>query len=368
MNTTVPVLPKEAYLSQQWFEQELELIFSKTWQFAGLMEDVNEHGQYKAVQVGKHPLIIINNNGELLAFHNLCRHRGTPLLEGSGTLTDFMTCPYHHWSYDLNGKLIGAPQRKKEFPNLDLDNICLHKASVEIWRSMLWVHPDANAPSAASWFEHVLPNLGPHQPEKLQQYPEYSTHHEINANWKIIAENFMDVYHLKYLHSHTLYMYDHVKAQFGWNGPHYWFYEPLSNKHEKELPYIDHIPEDKLGAYVPILFPNLGLAESESTWSTFHIIPVAPNKSIVETRSRGMPQGMIGSALSWLYGNEQQDSNNETHPLESGDFMAEDVYVCEQIQKGMNSPKYEVGYTAKEGESTIREYQKIIQDYMSKNR
>ena len=366
--TNVPILPKEAYLSQEWFDREQELIFSNTWQFAGFMEDVSTHGQYKAVVIGKHPIVIINNNGKLLAFHNLCRHRGTPLLEGTGTLTDFMTCPYHHWSYDLNGKLTGVPERKDEFPDLDIENICLHKASVEVWRSMLWVHVNPNAESAEKWFDQVLPNLGPHEPDKLQEFSEYSTRHEINANWKIIAENFMDVYHLKYLHSHTLHMYDHKNAEYGWSGPHYWFYEPLSSKHTKEVPYIDHIPNDKLGAYVPMLFPNLGLSESESTWSTFHIIPIAPNKSIVETRTRAMPASILSKTFSWLYGSEDEpNKNKEVHALDSGDFMAEDVYVCEQIQIGMNSPKYSVGKTAKNGESTIRQYQSVISSYLSSN-
>ena len=79
MNTKVPVLPKDAYLSKEWFDKEQELIFSKTWQFAGFAEDVSEHGSYTALQVGKHPIVVINNNGKLNAFHNVCRHRGTPL-------------------------------------------------------------------------------------------------------------------------------------------------------------------------------------------------------------------------------------------------------------------------------------------------
>ena len=74
--------------------------------------------------------------------------------------------------------------------------------------------------------------------------------------------------------------------------------------------------------------------------------------------------GVIDSALSWLYGSgDESQPDKDRHPLESGDFMAEDIYVCEQLQKAMNSPNYEVGATAKEGESTIRNYQAVIQEY-----
>lgn len=365
MNNKVPVLPKEAYLSQEWFDKEQELLFPKTWQFAGLMEDVSEHGHYTTAQVGSHPILVINNNGELKAFHNICRHRGTPLVTGKGKLSDFMTCPYHNWSYDLNGMLKGVPEHAEEFADLDIDNICLHSASVEVWRSMLWVHSEPDAVPASEWFGQVLPHLGPHQPEKLQEFPEYSTRDEINANWKIVVENFMDVYHLRYLHQKTLYMYDHKNAEYGWDGPHYWFYEPLSKGHKPEIPVIDHIPKDKIGAYVPMLFPNLGLAESESTWSTFHVIPIAPDKCIVETRSRAMPSKtakLLGSAISWLYSSTEKSDD----PLNSGDFMQEDIYVCEQIQKAMKSPLYIVDHTANRGESTVRNYQTIISEYIER--
>ncbi len=362
MNNKVPVLPKEAYLSQEWFEKEQEHLFSKTWQFAGFLEDVNEHGSFTALQVGKHPIVVVNNNGKLKAFHNLCRHRGTPLVTGSGKLTDFMICPYHHWSYNLEGKLTGVPERKTEFAGYDLENIQLHPASVDTWRSMLWVHPEANAGSIREWLGNVEPYLGPHQPEELQEIPEYSTRHEVNANWKIIVENFMDVYHLCYLHQKTLHMYDHKNAEFGWEGPHYWFYEPLSKNFETKMGFLPHIKEDKAGAYVPMLFPNLGLAESESTWSTFHVIPVAPDKSIVKTRTRTMlsvTTKILGSAISWLYSSKAKADD----PLNSGDFLEEDIYVCEAVQNAMKSPAYAVNYTAKQRESTIRTFQKKVLEY-----
>ena len=363
MKNKIPVLPKEAYLSQDWFDLEQEQLFSKTWQFAGFVEDVSEHGSYKALQVGKHPIVVINNNGKLNAFHNLCRHRGTPLVSGRGKLTDFMTCPYHHWSYDLEGKLTGMPERKTEFSEYNLDNICLHPASVDVWRSMLWVHPEADEQPINVWFGNVKSYLGPHQPEKLQEYPEYATRHEIYANWKIIVENFMDVYHLRYLHQNTLYMYDHKNAEFGWEGPHYWFYEPLSENFKAEMEFIDHIKEEEMGAYVPMLFPNLGLAESESTWSTFHVIPIASDKSIVETRTRAMPSvtaKILGPAISWLYSSKSKSDDQ----LNSGDFMEEDKYVCETVQNAMKSPLYSVDYTAKQGESTIRTYQEKVLEYL----
>ena len=96
-----------------------------------------------------------------------------------------------------------------------MDKICLHKASVDIWRGMLWVHPKPDAESIIKWFEGCWEHLGPHNPNRLIEYPDTKYEKIINANWKIVAENYMDVYHLSHLHSNTLQMYDHAKAEFG---------------------------------------------------------------------------------------------------------------------------------------------------------
>lgn len=383
---TMPVLPVEAYTSQEWFDKEQRVIFGNSWQFAGLAEDIQDPGDYITVQCGHQNIVIVKGRDQRLrAFHNLCRHRGTQLLRAVGKKQKALTCPYHDWTYNLSGELINVPEKDKEFPDLELDKICLHKASVDIWRGMLWAHPDPNAESIAKWFDGVWEHLGPHDPNRLVEYPDSRYEKIIHANWKIVAENYIDVYHLAHLHSNTLNMYDHAKAKFGFIGDHYVFWEPHAPEYgdnlDKLMPFkrIAEMTDEHLGAFVPWLFPNFGLSETESSWSTFHAIPLAPNKTKVIVRSKLEPmtnweytKQEWKSGMSWhgIMGGEtkygKKPDYDSEDPMDWNDFMAEDVYVCEQQQRSLNNPLFSVTATAKYGESTVRNFQTIIKKWMEK--
>ncbi len=376
----MPVLPIQAYTSQEWFDREQQTIFSRTWQFAGFIEDLSDPGDYITVQAGLHNIVVLlDDRKQMRAFHNICRHRGTQLLRTSGKRKKFLTCPYHDWTYNLDGKLTAVPERKSQFPDLDLETLCLHKASVDTWRGMIFIHPDPHADSLANWLTPIEPYLGPHKPEQLTEYVEGRSRHEINANWKIVVENYIDGYHLAHLHSETLFMYDHRHQQTGFVGDHFYFYEPLSKgyldkiENNSPLPLIGHVPKDKMGAYVPMLFPNLGLAESKSSWSTFHVIPVAPDRSIVEIRIKVMPVSdwkyITQAWKSWSYFKDRTwdkyGTGDRDDPLASGDFMAEDIYVCEQQQKSLKSPYFSIGAIAKDLEQSVYQYQSNVQKYLT---
>lgn len=371
-------LPVEAYTSEDWFQREQEELFGRVWQFGGFVEDVAEPGDFVTVQAGPHPLFVVRSpDGELKAFHNICRHRGTQLLRTIGKSKKSIICPYHHWTYSLDGDLKSIPGRKTEFPDVDMSSLCLHGASVQTWKSLFFVHPDPAAAPLTDWLAGVDEQIGPHRPEELIEYTDASTRTEIGANWKIVVENYIDGYHLSYLHSDTLSMYDHGRQQSGFVGPHYVFYEPLSPDYlesvEKQspLPLIDHGTPEKLGAYVPMLFPNLGLAASEGSWSIFHIIPTAADHTVVETRTRVMPksdweilkQGM-SAWWNWKGKTRSKFDGGPEDPLSSGDFMAEDVYACEQQFKAMRSPQFSVGATAKTLEQSILDFQQHVLSYM----
>jgi Rieske 2Fe-2S family protein len=382
-------LPVEAYTSQEWLDIELKYLFSTTWQFAGFVEDVANPGDYISVQAGLNNIFIVKGRDHRLrAFHNICRHRGTQLLRAVGKTQKAITCPYHDWTYDLEGQLISVPKKEEEFPNLKGElhtcDLNLHEASVDIFKGMLFVHPEKNAPSIMDFFGEVEPYLGPHKVEELIEYrskngePFYSK--EIKANWKIVVENYIDHYHLAHLHEGTLNMYDHAKAKFGWAGPHYWFYEPLVedflNDVENAAPYplIDSVPRDQIGAYVPWLFPNIGITESESAWNTFHVLPLAPDRTLVTIRSKTMnvseweyTKQFSKSALSkvWTkYGNKGKYKGDKDDPMASGDFMLEDIYACEQQQKSLQSPYFSVGAQAQRGEYAIQRFQEEVKKWV----
>ena len=116
-NQMYHLLPVEAYTSREWFNKEQELIFSTTWAYAGLMEDVSEPGQYISAQAGLNNIfIVMGRDRRLRAFHNICRHRGTQLIRAVGKTQKALTCPYHDWTYDLEGNLISVPDEATAYP------------------------------------------------------------------------------------------------------------------------------------------------------------------------------------------------------------------------------------------------------------
>lgn len=369
----------DAYTSQEWFDREQATIFSRTWRYAGLMEDVTEPGQYLSVQAGLNNIfIVMGRDRRLRVFHNICRHRGTQLIRAVGKTQKALTCPYHDWTYDLEGNLISVPDEATEYPNgLDKSCLGLKPASIDIWRGMLFVHPDGNAGSIMDWFGAIEPHLGPHRPERLIEYPQARQSYEIKANWKIVVENYIDVFHLGHLHSQTLAMYDHSKAEYGFVGPHYAFWEPPSaeyaEKQDEKLPTPRVIPDGMNGVWVPMLFPGIGLAESESDWSTF-ITPVAPDLTRVENRTK------LADASAWEFTKQEwaswtfwsrfggskydsRDATGEDDPMTSGDFTREDIYACEQQQKSLKSPYLEIGPAAI-GEGPVLEHQDVVVKFM----
>lgn len=229
-------LTAEAYTSQDIFNLEQKNIFSDCWYFCGLAEDLTEPFQYMTVQAGNNNLLIYKDEqGELQALHNICRHRGMQLVEGSGTLPKKLVCPYHDWTYNQKGELKSLPKQNAEFSGLDKACLSLKPALAGIWRGMIWVHPNINAPSLQDHFAPMETHLAPYDISQLIEAKEHVLVDEIHANWKLVVENYIDHYHLAQLHSGSLSMYDHKNAQFGFANEHFYFWEPVSDNYKKNI-------------------------------------------------------------------------------------------------------------------------------------
>ena len=143
MSGGMPILPVDAYTSRAWFDREQERIFSRTWACAGFAEDLTEPGQYRSVQAGLNSiLVVIGADAQPRAFHNICRHRGTQLIRAVGRAAA-LRCPYHDWTYDLDGRLVGVPRRADEFPDLDPSCLSLeHGPSARIGEAAVRRHQE----------------------------------------------------------------------------------------------------------------------------------------------------------------------------------------------------------------------------------
>ena len=192
--------PPLAYISEDLLEIELDHIFAKEWVCVGREDEFSLPGDYKTMMIGRDPVIILRDKGGILrAMSNVCRHRMATLLEGKGRLKSGISCPYHAWTYNLEGQLVGASYMRDNF---DKKSVCLPQFSLEVWNGWVYVNLDADATPLSLRLEALSSR---YQNYQMDQYETLFRAEEIwDTNWKILAQNFMEGYHLFVAHSKTI--------------------------------------------------------------------------------------------------------------------------------------------------------------------
>ena len=378
-------LQREAYVSEQWFEREKKELFSKNWALAGVVSDFRESGDYKTLQIGNDSLIVIKDgDGQLKTFHNICRHRGTELLEGRGNTGRFIMCPYHNWVYNLDGGLRGLPAAKACFPDLDKKGVNLIPASIGIFHNLVFVNPSEKPEERfEDWLGGLDSVAWPHNllSEHLEESEEFV--YEINCNWKVFMENGLDGYHLAYLHKETLGGPLHDKNVWEPFGRHlvWWSTEREGVKHripqfvEKASKGATTVKDAEEPGYggVYAIFPNTLITPNPWGFSTSIIEPVNANKILMRVRNWA-PKGWLSYKVRTKdapgYDKESgliKSSHWKVHPLETGDFQTEDVWVCEKMQRALQSSHHSVEFLAKGsgGETALDFFQQRVLDYVS---
>ncbi len=176
-------------------------IWSQDWLCPGFAADIPNPGDYITFSIGPDPIFIARGqDGEIRAFSNICRHRMMVMLQGSGNASK-VVCPYHAWTYDLDGKLRGAGHMERS-TGFNKDDHCLPEIRVEVWHGWIYVTLNPDAPSVADSLMALEPLVAQF---KLGDYiPVASQDHVWDTNWKLLAENFMESYHLPTAHKATL--------------------------------------------------------------------------------------------------------------------------------------------------------------------
>jgi choline monooxygenase len=311
-------------------------LFSRTWALVADAAELAAPGSYVTASAGGIPLAVVRgSDGVLRAFHNVCRHRGITLLEGSGNVGRFMTCPYHQWSYATTGELARLPQ-EDQFSSVDRYALGLVPAQVGEWGGMVFANPSSDAPGLPETMAGLDRRLdgfldGPLRQVAVVQY-------EAACNWKLLVENHIDVYHLWYLHARSLAAYDHRKFSWESLGDNWWSLEPEKVPAGPDgLPWVPEDMRHHIGAY--LLFPNLMLVTTDEYFATYDAVPVAPDRTVLTLRVRST-----------------EDADAATLVASIRSFMAEDVTVCERMQQGAASPWFGVGALASSHEEPIRRF------------
>ena len=381
----VQVLPREAYVERDWFEREQRELFARNWACAGLASEIAVRG-YVTVSTGVHRLVVVRDeSGELGAFHNLCRHRGTELLEGSGRLeAPRIVCPYHRWTYGLDGSLRAVPMKKECFPDLDPATHPLHRGAVGEFKGLVFAHPDPVA-DFSEWKADLDSVAWPHEFERMAAGPSLT--YEMKCNWKVFLENAVDGYHLAYLHDRTLGGPLAHRNVWDAHGRHLVWYSTESGTRtcmpaalaSQGSGHATVIPGAESGEYagVYVLFPNTIVTASPVSLEVSRLKAVAPELSHLEVRTWTAKErwrkwfGERGDPASGHPGYDPESGllkleGLDRHPRESGDFHWEDVWVCEKMQRSLASPMHRVGALAAgpEAESPLELFQRNVLDHL----
>lgn len=201
-----PDVPKDRYVSPEFLRLELERVFPRVWQLAGPAADLARPGAYFTFELGDEAVLVVRQPEGVRAFHNVCLHRGRALCEpGRGQVQKFR-CPYHHWEYGLDGRLLRVPCHD-DFPAALLDGTSgLREVACELAAGFVWIHLAPEPEPLADFLGAVADRLRPYRMDEYVLQRDQTV--ELDCNWKVAADAFNEAYHLRAVHPQLLEMLD----------------------------------------------------------------------------------------------------------------------------------------------------------------
>ena len=351
-------LAKGATLPADWYSDpavlrlEQERIFARSWQYAGRLDPVAEPGSFFTCFAGQIPVVVVRSReGTLRAFVNVCRHRGHIVAEGQGR-RETLQCPYHAWTYDLDGTLRVAPRSERE-DGFDPEAFSLLPVAVETWGPFVFVNPSPDAGPLADALG-VLPARVAESGLDLDRLrPRRRVEWTIEANWKIAIENYLECYHCPVAHpgfskvidvdpdAYLLRADGLVSSQFG-------------TPRASVLAGTKRAPYDPRGevtqAQYHLLWPNF----------TVNIDPGPGNMSVDVTRPDG-PGRAIGVTEYLFYDDVPEERAEQM--IEFGSQVGrEDMSLVESVQRGLASGMVPQGRLLMSSEHLIHHFQALVAD------
>ena len=199
-------LRQQYFASAEIFRREQEQIFAKQWLVVGHQSQIADPGDYFLVSIppssgygatGESLIVIRDKNGEIHGFYNVCRHRGTRLKEDACGHASAIQCPYHAWTYALDGRLIGAPHMD-EVPRFEKADYSLRAVNLALWEGFIFINLDEDAMSLDEWFAPLNGKFSHWNMSILR--PAKRIEYDVKANWKLMFENYSECYHCPGVH------------------------------------------------------------------------------------------------------------------------------------------------------------------------
>mgnify|MGYP001185425345 CR=1 FL=1 len=346
-------LPGYIYTSPEIFAEEKERIFMVDWLCMARVEEFPNLGDYKTFDVMGDPIAIARGPDGLSAFSNICAHRGVEVFQGQGNGKSF-SCPYHGWTYDLEGKLLGAPYMKE---NQSFDpKVCrLPPLKLDTWAGFVFVNFNMDAPPLSTHVADFAADFDFLRMGELRLAPapvrpksegggRERGRGEQKCNWKLFVENIVDEYHMAVAHSTTngRFLTDNSKFTLHDNGGYMWEYDAGPSTLTGEA-LFDPIPwlvdQRERFSISGFLRPNLTLFGRAANLNAIVTWPVAPDR----TRVAGyflLPEESLADPEYETKMNSYRETSART--------VAEDTFLIASLQRAMSAKRFTPGYMARQ--------------------
>ena len=335
-------VPAKYYYDQDRWNSEIERVFKRLPLVLGISSELKKPGDYKALEVVGMPVIINRNSeGKLNAFLNICRHRGSSLVENGHGNSSHFRCPYHGWAYSDDGELIGISDNEN-FVDLDKECNGLIKLPIEERAGIIWVNLDhkteLSMDSFLSGYDEMLAHF------KFEDWYIFDTRTLKGPNWKVAYDGYLDLYHLPVLHSETFGTEISNKAMFYAWGPHQRVISPsrLSSQDDfdgegidySELP-IKEVPTAVLMTGVWTIFPHVSIASFNGGGRSVLLSQLLPGASPEESYT-----------VQYYLMEKEPNQQQRKEAKEQFDFLKyvvkeEDYATGLKLQKGLKTGKLE---------------------------
>jgi phenylpropionate dioxygenase-like ring-hydroxylating dioxygenase large terminal subunit len=320
------------YTDPEQFQREKTELFRNYPQFVGPSCMIPATGDYFAFDDTGIPILIVRNqDGELKAFVNICSHRGAPLNEcasGKAKKGKMFSCPYHGWTYDLDGKLVGVPFGNEGFDTIDRDTLGLRPLDVQEKHGMIFVMPN---PEKTFDIDEVLGGIE----ERLDGFG-FDDHYYLGAkqvftdfSWKLNMDTFHEYYHFEFLHPESIatmaYSNTANYKQYGRN--HSMGSPALSINTLKDIPEEKWEPREH-SSYVNFIFPNTVIFVVADHFQTWRVYPIEPGRSVVY-HSMFLPQEPANA--------EERKEYEDYFQMINDVAVAEDYSLVDKIHRGLQA-------------------------------
>ena len=333
-------LPGWLYFDPEFFEAEKKAFLRAAPQVVCHESEIAQPGEWRTLEyLGESVFVIRGDDGKARAFSNVCRHRGSRLVDGTAGCAKVLTCPYHAWSYARDGRLVGVPHRH-EYPGLDTEKHGLFPVALEKWHGFLFVTLKPGASSVAEMMAPYEDEVALYRLEELRVMGRVTLRPR-PLNWKTIADNYSDHLHIPVGHpglsrlfgrNYRIEAQDHVDRMEG-DLIEKVSANPSERAYQRYLPAVDHLPPSHQRKWLYYkLFPNVAFDIYPDQVDFMQFLPVSATETVIREISYALPderrEMRAARHLNWRINRR---------------VNAEDTELITRVQLGMQSPAYVAG-------------------------